>query len=56
MPSSLHRAMSTSARMPVSLRDVSLEQLRDLPVAKAGRRIWAKLMDYDVIIIPKSLR
>jgi hypothetical protein len=54
MPFLLHRAMSTSARIPVNLRDVSLEQPSRLLLVKAGRWIWAKLMNYDVIIITDS--
>jgi hypothetical protein len=32
--------MNTLARMPVNLRDVSLEHLSDVLLAKAGRWIW----------------
>ncbi len=45
--------VSRSARMHVNLRDVSLEQ-PSRPTAGQGGWVWAKLMDYNVIIITEA--
>ena len=54
MPSSLHRAMSTSARMRAGLRDVSLEQPSRPTAGQGGALDFGKLMNYDVIIITEA--
>jgi hypothetical protein len=46
--------MNTSARMPVNLRDVSLEQPSRPTAVQGGALDLAKLMNYDVIIITEA--